>query len=77
MGNKKFLYFNCYIRIIMICTICEISQIVQIYMHFILSFKCDIFDDNIVVENKCLRQVKNFKYPICEVRFENAKDIQQ
>jgi len=34
--------------------------------------KCKIF-----VENKCLQQVRNFKYLGCEISCENEKDIQQ
>ena len=33
---------------------------------------CKIF-----VENKCLQQVRNFKYRGCEISCENEKDIQQ
>jgi len=31
----------------------------------------------ICVENKCLQQVRNFKYLGCEIFYENEKDIQQ
>jgi hypothetical protein len=31
----------------------------------------------IVVDNKCLQQVRNFKYLGCEICYENKKDIQQ
>ena len=31
----------------------------------------------IVVDNKCLKQVRNFKYGGCESSYENGKDIQQ
>jgi hypothetical protein len=31
----------------------------------------------IFVENKCLQQVRNFKYLGCEISYENEKDIQQ
>ena len=31
----------------------------------------------IVVDNKCLKQVRNFKYGGCESSYENDKDIQQ
>ena len=31
----------------------------------------------IMVDNKCLQQVKNFEYLSCEVSYENEKDIQQ
>jgi hypothetical protein len=31
----------------------------------------------IVVDNKCLQQVKDSKYLDCEISFENGKDIQQ
>jgi hypothetical protein len=31
----------------------------------------------IVVDNKCLKQVKNFQYPCYEITYENEKDIQQ
>jgi hypothetical protein len=30
-----------------------------------------------IVGNKCLQQVKNFKYLGCEISYENGKDIQQ
>jgi len=29
------------------------------------------------VDNKCLQQVKNFKFPSCEISSENEGDIQQ
>jgi hypothetical protein len=32
-------YFNCYIKIVVACTICEMSNLKCVYMHFILSFK--------------------------------------
>jgi len=31
----------------------------------------------IVVDNKCLQQVKNFQHPGFEISYENEKDIQQ
>ena len=31
----------------------------------------------IVVENKCLQEVKNFQHPGFEISYENEKDIQQ
>jgi hypothetical protein len=31
----------------------------------------------IVVDNKCLREVKNFEYLFCEISYENEKFIQQ
>jgi len=31
----------------------------------------------IVVDNKCLQQVRNFKYLGCEISYENGRDIQQ
>jgi hypothetical protein len=31
----------------------------------------------IIVDNKCLQQVKNFKYLGCEISYEDGKDIQQ
>jgi hypothetical protein len=31
----------------------------------------------IIVDNKCLQQVKNFKYLSCEISCGNEKDIQQ
>ena len=31
----------------------------------------------IVVDNKCLQQVKNFQNPGFEISYENEKDIQQ
>jgi len=31
----------------------------------------------IVVDTKCLQQVKNFKYLGCEIYYENEKDTQQ
>jgi hypothetical protein len=31
----------------------------------------------IIVDNKCLQQVKNFKYLGCEIPYGNEKDIQQ
>jgi hypothetical protein len=30
-----------------------------------------------VVDNKCLHEVKNFKYLCCEVSYGNVKDFQQ
>jgi hypothetical protein len=30
----------------------------------------------IIVDNKCL-QVKNFKYLVCEISYDNQKDFQQ
>jgi hypothetical protein len=32
---------------------------------------------NIVVDNKCLQQVKNFKFLDCEISYKNEGDIQQ
>jgi hypothetical protein len=32
---------------------------------------------NIILDNKCLQQVKNFKYLGCQIFYENEKDIQQ
>ena len=34
--------------------------------------RCEIF-----VDNKCLRQIKNFKHIDCEISKESEKDIQQ
>jgi len=31
----------------------------------------------IIVDNKCLQQVRNFKYLGCKISYENGKDIQQ
>jgi phage major head subunit gpT-like protein len=31
----------------------------------------------IVVDIKCLQYVKNFKYLICEISYENDRDVQQ
>jgi hypothetical protein len=31
----------------------------------------------IEVDNKCLQQVKNFKYIGCEISYENEKDLQK
>jgi hypothetical protein len=31
----------------------------------------------IIVDNKCLQQVKNFKYLSCEISYKNEKDFQQ
>ena len=31
----------------------------------------------VIVDNKCLQQVKNFKYFGCEISYEDGKDIQQ
>jgi hypothetical protein len=40
----KSLTFNCYIKVTNSCTISDISQILNICMHFILSFKCHVFN---------------------------------
>jgi len=37
----------------------------------------DLIRCKIVVDNKCLQQVKNFKFLSCEISYENEGDIQQ
>jgi hypothetical protein len=37
----------------------------------------DLVRSEIIVGNKCLQQVKIFKYLGCEISYENEKDFQQ
>jgi hypothetical protein len=51
----------------------EISQKTQM----VVFLGQDPVISKIIVDNKCLQQVKNFKYLSCEISYENGKHFQQ